>query len=231
MTPTTDPVFLEATRYLDFQDEGIQAFVRRHLVGAEHPRDQAVALYYAVRDEIIYDPYSFSLDAATLTASHVLRAGKSFCVGKAVLLAAVARAAGIPTRLGFADVRNHLTSPRLMELMQTDIFRFHGFVEFWLDNRWLKATPAFNRGLCEKAGIRALEFDGTQDSVFHPFDSTGKRHMEYLRYYEPRADLPVTELFETFVRHYPRLNAFISDGSGGNFEDEAIAGAAEELGR
>ena len=128
MTPTTDPDLLEATRYLDFRDEGIQAFVRRHVVGAEHPRDRAVALYYAVRDDIIYDPYSFSLDAATLTASHVLHAGKSFCFGKAVLLAAVGRAAGIPTRLGFADVRNHLTSPRLITLMQSEIFRFHGFV-------------------------------------------------------------------------------------------------------
>ena len=54
-----------------------------------------------------------SRDPAHYRASYVLEAGRAYCVPKAVLLAAVQRAAGVPTRLGFADVRSHVQSDTL----------------------------------------------------------------------------------------------------------------------
>jgi hypothetical protein len=47
-------------------------------------------------------------------------------VPKAAVLAAVARAAGIPARLGYADVRNHMSTERLRQTMKTDVFVWHG---------------------------------------------------------------------------------------------------------
>ena len=52
------------------------------------------------------------------------------------VLAAAARVLGVPARLGFADVRNHLTSPRLREMMNTDVFAYHGYTELLIDGRW-----------------------------------------------------------------------------------------------
>ena len=124
----------------------------------------------------------------------VLRRERDFCIPKAVLLAALARARGIPARLGFADVRNHLATPRLLQAMGTDLFIYHGYTELHLEGKWVKATPAFNLGLCEKAGVKPLEFDGRSDSVFHQYDRSGRRHMEYVRDHGSYADLPYAEI-------------------------------------
>ena len=99
---------------------------------------------------------------------------------KATLLAAACRAIGIPARVGFADVRNHLSTARMREVMQTDVFYWHGYAVLLLDGAWRKATPAFNRELCERFDLLPLEFDGRADSLYHPFDRQGHRHMEYL---------------------------------------------------
>jgi transglutaminase-like putative cysteine protease len=164
-----------------------------------------VRLYEAVRDGIVYTPYCDFHDADTYRASATLARGSGFCVAKAALLAAAARAAGIPARVGFADVRNHLCTPRLRETMGTDVFYYHGYTELWLDGRWVKATPAFDRGLCERFGVRPLEFDGTADSLFHPYDASGRRHMEYVRDRGPHADVPVADIAAVFDREYPNL--------------------------
>jgi len=124
--------------------------------------ERAVALYYAVRDGFWYDPYSADFSPEGLRASTVIERGRGFCVPKAGLLVAVARAAGIPARPGFADVRNHLATARLLELMGTDVFYYHGYAVLWLDGRWVKATPAFNVELCQRFGVRPLDFDGRQ---------------------------------------------------------------------
>lgn len=131
---------------------------------------------------------------------------------------------GIPARLGFADVKNHLTSARLMEMMGTDEFVYHGYTELWLDRRWVKATPAFNRSLCDKAGIRPLEFDGLSDSIFHPLDISGRTHMQYLRDHGSRADVPVDEILAAWRQAYPRmLDWGTTSGRGGvQFEQEAV---------
>jgi transglutaminase-like putative cysteine protease len=164
-----------------------------------------VSLYYAVRDGIRYNPFlDFSSESA-FRASDCLAAGEGFCVGKAALLAAVARADGIPARVGFADVKNHLTTPALRERMGSDLFVYHGYAELFLDGRWVKATPAFNVELCRRFRVKPLEFDGREDSIFHPFDEDDRRHMEYLRDRGSHADVPAQEIMAVFREVYPVL--------------------------
>jgi transglutaminase-like putative cysteine protease len=192
-------------RFIDSDHPAVVAFAQR-VAAASLPAQQiAVRLYTAVRDEFPYDPYRIDTTADGFKASRVIEDGRGFCVTKAALLAAAARALGVPARLGFADVRNHLTSARLREMMGSDLFVFHGYTELWLDGRWVKATPAFNRSLCEKGGILPLEFDGIHDSVFHPFDAAGRLHLEYVNDRGCFADLPHDELLAAWQQHYPAV--------------------------
>jgi transglutaminase-like putative cysteine protease len=199
-----------AARYLvpgDYVDSGhpaVAAFAREHARGASE-RERAVSLYYAVRDSVRYNPFQdFMLDES-YRGSACLERGEGWCVPKAALLAACARAAGIPARVGFADVKNHLTTPRLAEFMGTDLFVFHGYSEVLLEGKWVKATPAFNLKLCERFRVKPLEFDGRSDSIFHPYDEDNRRHMEYLSERGSFADVPADEIRRVFRATYPRL--------------------------
>lgn len=178
------------------------AFAREHARPATTPRETAVRLYYAVRDGFRYDPYDVTVSAAALRADRTLEIGRGWCVAKAVLLAAACRACRVPARLGFADVRNHLSTQRIRERMKTDVFYWHGYTAIYLDGNWLKATPAFNIELCEKFGLLPLEFDGTEDSIYHPFDASGNKHMEYVRYRGEYLDVPMAAMEATFREHY-----------------------------
>jgi transglutaminase-like putative cysteine protease len=185
--------------FVDSAHPDVVAFAARVTEGAATDRHKAVALFYAVRDEIRYDPYRLSDDPETYRASAVLAAGVAYCIPKAVLLCAAARAAGLTARLGFADVRNHLNSDKLRERMGgSDLFIWHGYVEFLLDARWVKVTPAFNIELCERFGVLPLEFDGEHDALFHPYTADGRAHMEYVRERGTFDDLPFDELMEEF---------------------------------
>ena len=210
--------YLAATPFLDFEAPEVRAFAARATAGASGETARAVALFYAVRDGLRYDPYSVSADPDAYRASRVARAPAGFCVPKAVLLAAAARAAGIPARLGFADVRNHLTSEKLRARMGTDLFVFHGYVELRLGESWRKVTPAFNRELCERFGVLPLEFDGTADAMLHPYDAEGRRHMEYVRDRGTFADLPFEEMLSVFREVYRAEQPIPSD------RDEAFHG-------
>jgi transglutaminase-like putative cysteine protease len=206
-------------RYVDSAHPAVIAFARDTARGGD-AREIAVALYYAVRDGIRYDPYRIDLAPEGLTASRCLANGYGFCVTKAALLAAALRVHGIPARLGFADVRNHLTSERLRRTMGTDLFTFHGYTEIRLDGRWVKATPAFNLSLCERAGTHALEFDGRSDSILQPFDVSGRRHMEYLRERGSFADVPREEIIRDWDETYPPTVEWKRDAGQADFESE-----------
>lgn len=216
--------WLAPTRFLDYEAEEVQAFVRAASGDAQTPRDKAVRLYYAVRDGIRYDPYGFRMDPEVFTASHTVREKAAYCVPKAVLYAACLRAVGIPARPGFADVRNHLTTKRLLEAMGTDVFSWHGYVAMLLDDRWVKATPAFNIEMCQRFQVLPLEFDGSTDSLMHPYDALQQRHMEYIKQRGEFDDLPYQLLVEEMHRLYPQMMAANQGKVSGNFEHEAIHG-------
>jgi transglutaminase-like putative cysteine protease len=222
-------IYLEPGEYVDSDAPNIAAFASEACGDATDDTTGAVRLYYAVRDGIVYTPYCDFKSPETFRASACLARGSGFCVAKAALLAAAARASGIPARVGFADVRNHLTTPRLRRLMGTDLFYYHGYTELSLGGTWVKATPAFDRGLCEKFGVRPLEFDGYHDSLFHPHDVSGRRHMEYVRDRGPAADVPVAEILETFNRYYPQLTANTPTPSATQFRREAEQAQADSI--
>jgi len=213
--------FLEPAEYVDSAAPGIVDFARRVCEGAPDNVTKAVRLYYAIRDGIVYTPYCDFKTPETFRASACLERGSGFCVAKAALLAAAARAVGIRARVGFADVRNHLSTARLRRLMGTDVFYYHGYTEMYLEGKCVKATPAFDRGLCERFGVRPLEFDGREDSLFHPHDVSGRRHMEYVRDRGPAVDVPVADILETFNRCYPQLTAGAPAPSATQFRQEA----------
>lgn len=217
---------LAPTPIVDADHPAVQAFARSRAGEGGSQRERAVRLYYAVRDEIRYDPYDAGVTVETLRASATLEAGRGWCVSKAVLLAAACRALGIPARLGFADVRNHLSTARMREHMQTAVFYWHGYTSIApggsrpdADPRWVKATPAFNIELCEKFGFLPLEFDGENDSLYHPFDREGRKHMEYLNDRGEFDDVPLEAMRATFAEHYPSMR--FGDTRTAGFGDDA----------
>jgi transglutaminase-like putative cysteine protease len=214
--------FLEASRFIDSDSRNIWEFAHAAISGAEDEIGRVVALYRAVRESVLYDPYVDLSNPASYRASDILALGRGYCVGKASLLAAVARAAGVPARVGYADVRNHMTSPRLYELIGTDIFRWHSYADLFVEGCWVKATPAFNASLCERLGVSVLEFDGRNDSLFQQFDRSGRRHMEYLHHRGTYMDVPFEDILGDFRKHYPALLS--KAGLSGDFQIEAIPG-------
>ena len=166
------------------------------------PVDRAIKLFLSVRDSIRYDPYSPFYLPEHYRASNIVKRGRSFCVPKASVLCALGRASGIPSRIGFATVRNHLATKQLIDFLGSDLFVYHGFVEFYLEGKWVKATPAFNRELCERNEVKPLEFNGREDALFQLYNSRQQKFMEYLEYTGTYADIPVSIIVEGWEKAY-----------------------------
>ena len=221
--------YLEPTDIIDSDHPDVMSYAKKLAPNpADEPVDRAVKLYYGVRDPIWYDPYLPFYRPEHYRASLTLKRGRAFCIGKATLLCALGRASGIPSRLGFADVRNHLATRQLLEFLGSDLFSFHGFTEFFLDGRWVKATPAFNIELCRRHKVVALEFDGRSDSIFHAFNREKKMFMEYVADHGTFADVPVERIVAGWRQAYgrERVRRWISDYENGEgrrrFDDEDV---------
>lgn len=207
MRPELDQ-YLQPSSFIDSDAPEVVAFVDDVLGGepaSTEQTEQAARLFAAVRDRIWYDPFCVSTDPDAYRASAVATSAANWCVPKAVLLTAAARAAGIPARVGFADVRNHLQTPRLRERMGgADLFVYHGYSDLYLGGRWVKATPAFNAELCLRFGVAPIVFDGRTDALLHQFTSDGSIHMEYERDRGVHTDLPLPEILAAFEATYGR---------------------------
>jgi transglutaminase-like putative cysteine protease len=197
--------YLTPTTFVDSDHPAIMAFAHEAVGNSSDPVEQAVKLYYAVRDRFPYNPYEVDLSEHGLKASTALLRGYGYCVEKANIMAASARVLGIPSRFGFADVRNHVGTGKLMELLRTDVMALHGYVELYLNGQWVKATPAFNKGLCDKLNVAPLEFDGLEDSIFQENDGEGGRFMEYIFDHGTYPDLPRDYMIQVLRNHYPHL--------------------------
>ncbi|HEX6018568.1 MAG TPA: transglutaminase-like domain-containing protein [Burkholderiaceae bacterium] len=208
MSDSPTAASLASTELIDSAHPSVVAFAREHAIGGDD-RERAVALHDAVRDQFRYDPYRIDLSIEGMRASSVLARGRGWCVPKAALLAAACRVVGIPARLGYADVRNHLSTERLRRTIQTDLFIWHGYVDIWLDGAWRKATPAFNRSLVERFGLLPLAFNGRDDSIYHPFDRSGNLHMEYVSYRGTFDDMPLDRIAADITQFYP---AWVQEG-------------------
>ncbi|OGQ13443.1 MAG: transglutaminase [Deltaproteobacteria bacterium RBG_19FT_COMBO_46_12] len=194
--------YLTPTAIIDSDHKSIRDFAEKMRSGLTDPIETAVKLYLAVRDDILYDPYSPFYLSEHYRASYVLKRGRSFCIPKASLLCALGRACGIPSRVGLADVRNHLATRQLIQFIGNDLFAYHGFVEFYLEGKWVKATPAFNSSLCEKHHVPPLEFNGREDSLFQPYNLKNQKFMEYVAFHGVYADVPVEEIVIGWEKAY-----------------------------
>ena len=197
-------IYLRPTRFIDSDNPTVIAYANAHTSPDKTDREKCVDLYYAVRDNILYDPHNLILEADVISASLTLKRGRGYCVEKSLLLCALGRVHKIPSRLGFSIVRNHLSTQKFIDHLGSDKFVFHGYNEFWLGDKWVKCTPAFNKSLCEKFGVAPLEFDGIHDSIFHEY-AGGKKYMEYLHEYGQFDDLPYDLFVHELKTHYPHL--------------------------
>lgn len=212
--------YLTSNEVMNFTSPEVKAFIQQHAQG-ETDREKAVSLYYAVRDGIYYDPFNIRFEVAALQADKILAKQRGHCVDKAVLYITVCRGAGIPARLGLARVRNHMGTARLEAVLKSDVLSPHGYAEVFLNQRWVKCTPAFNKELCTRLGVPPLEFDGINDSLFQAYDRGEGGFMSYLEDFGTFSDPPVGFLEETMRKEYPHL----FDGEG-RFREELFSRSA-----
>lgn len=226
-----DAAYLLPTDIIDSNHEDIIRYAADSIKGTgSDATAQAIKLYYRVRDGIWYDPYRPFYRSEHYRSSNVLKIGRGYCVSKASLLCALGRACGIPTRVGFATVRNHLATRQLIAYIGSDLFVYHGFVEFYLNKKWIKATPAFNAELCRRHHVQPLEFNGLEDAIFQTYNLEKKRFMEYVADHGIHADIPVDIIVDAWKATYgeSRVNGWIAEfeRSGGksrhNFLMEAV---------
>jgi transglutaminase-like putative cysteine protease len=194
---------LQSTSIIDSEHPQIVAFTHRLLGQAtKDPAKKAVRMYQAVRDSIWYDPYFPFYLPQHYQASFILEQKRGYCVSKASLLCALGRAAGIPSRVGFATVKNHLATRQLLKFIGSDLFVYHGFVEFYLEGRWVKATPTFNKELCERHQVPPLDFNGREDALFQAYNIQNQRFMDYVDYHGTYADIPVDKIVDAWKTVY-----------------------------
>jgi transglutaminase-like putative cysteine protease len=186
--------YLKPTFFIDCDTSLIKEKAQELTERREEDVEKAKSLFYSVRDEISYNPYLPKYLREHFRASSILTSGQGYCVQKAVLLVALARAAGIPSRLRFAVIRNNLMPDKLYQIMKTDIFPWHGYAELCLKAKWVKATPALDLKMCRESNIIPVEFDGQTDAKFHLCNREGKLHIEYLMDRGPFDDVPLDEI-------------------------------------
>jgi transglutaminase-like putative cysteine protease len=196
--------YLAPTAIIDSDHITIRDHARERTGQSRDPVERAVKLYLSVRDKIRYDPHTPFYLPDHHRASSVLKRGRGFCVPKAFLLCALGRACGIPSRFGFADVRNHLAARQLIDFLGSDLFVYHRFVEFFLEGKWVKATPAFNIELCRRHHVIPLEFNGREDSLFQPYNLEDEAFMKYVEFHGIEAAIPVDKIVEAWEKAYGR---------------------------
>jgi transglutaminase-like putative cysteine protease len=170
-------IYLNPTYYIDYDSPLVKEKAEKFL--SSFPEEKARAIFYFVRDRVIYTPYSPFYLPEHYKASMILERGSGYCVQKAILLTALARANNIP-------------------------FVFHGYNELYINGRWVKITPTFDIGMCKKLNLRPVEFDGQNNATFHTHDLNGQKHIEYIKDYGHFTDLPFEKMMSSFRRHYTK---------------------------
>lgn len=198
--------YLKCTDFIDCDNKVIKDKAYKVIKGLQTDKEKAVALYYFVRDEIKHNAYAPLHDLDRYKASKILEAGNGVCQQKAILLVALARAAGIPARIGLVDVRDHLISDTFREMIGgIDILPLHGYAELCIDGRWIHASPAYDIDICRRKRFVPVEFDGQNDAKDSPYDLDGNPHIEHLKYHGPYDDFPWDEILNYYMEWAGKL--------------------------
>ncbi|MGN6147993.1 MAG: transglutaminase-like domain-containing protein [Rhizomicrobium sp.] len=206
----SERVYLAPAEYVDSDHPDIRAQAEKLCARAKGEAAKASAIFYFVR-EIVYHAADFA-ELNSYRASHVLKSGYGYCGAKASLFAALCRAAGLPARILFADVTNHISTPKHQASFGTNLYAWHGYNEVMVDGRWVKASPTFNSSMCAKVGVTPLEFDGRGDAILQAFDKEGRTFMRYEKFHGAFHDVPAKFLAAEMYRLYPDVCAAIRDG-------------------
>lgn len=197
--------YLQPTEFLDFNKKKLREKAIEITNGLNTDKEKAIALFYWVRDQIKYNAFSYYPKVkANLKASVTLRRKNGFCMSKASLLSTLARAVGIPARIHMVDIINHKISKRLVDMMGTKAFHCHAYSEMYLNEKWVKATPVFDKETCIKGDFfPMIEFDGENDALFSSVDTKGNKFVEYIGDWGNYADVPLKKIDEIFTEKYP----------------------------
>ena len=210
MTRQHHQATLAVTEFLDYDNEIVRSFTEKAIGAERNPVQQAIQLFYTIRDKIRYDVYGVDMTRKGLKASSIIESRAGFCIQKSIVFAAAVRSLGIPCKLVFSDVKNHISTPALKALVGGDIFHYHAYAVVQLEGKWVKATPVFNANLCRLFGIEPLEFDGVQDATLQPYDKDGKKCLEFIDYHGTFDDFPYVQCITELKRHHPQL--FLNEG-------------------
>ncbi len=198
---------LKPTFFMDYKHPLVQEKAKELIEGIPEDDDigRAIKLFYFVRDQIRYSVRntSKSHNKENWKSSLTLETGFAFCIPKAILLASLGRAVGVPSRLHCVDIINHMTSEKLKKNMGSNLFIFHGFVEFFLDGRWVEANCAFDKELCLRKNFPAVNFDGKRDGLFAATNKDGNPFVEYIKDRGVYNDAPHQEVMQTWAAEYP----------------------------
>jgi len=197
--------YLTPTYFFDYNSTSIQKLIKEYKVATLSDVEKTKLLYIKIRDNWRYNPYHISFHKEHYTASYVASKSEGHCIDKAILLIACLRGLNIPARIQLAKVKNHIGTERFVKKYGTNEISPHGLVSVFLNNTWIKISPAFNKELCFKCNVDPLEFDGVHDSIFQEFDKSGSSFMEYIEDYGHFEDLPLEFIFKNFEENYPEI--------------------------
>lgn len=195
--------YLCSTSILESSHKSIQDFIKTIDLSLSNKK-KAIMVYNKVRDYFIYDPYHLDLRPNSLKSSHILTKKRAWCVEKSIVMATALRALGIPSRLGYGIVINHIGVDKLTTILRRKEIVFHGYVSVYLNEKWIKATPAFDPGVCRISGVAALEWDGETDALLQAYQGD-KEFMEYTHFYGEFDDVPVELMNAEMKKYYPHL--------------------------
>jgi len=199
-------IYLQPTEFFDFNKKLVSRKAFEITKDLKTDKEKAITLFYWVRDDIKYNAFSYYPKVkANLKASVTMRRKYGFCMSKSTLLSTLARAIGIPARIHMVDIINHKISQRLVELMGTKAFHCHAYSELYLNGKWVKAAPIFDKKTCFKGGFFPMvEFDGENDALFAPYDTEGNMFVEYIGDWGTYADVPLKKIDQIFTEKYPK---------------------------
>jgi transglutaminase-like putative cysteine protease len=194
--------FLQPTETIESDHPQIVSLAKKLIAGTEDNHEKARRLFRWVRDQIAYSLVNPFFLPEHYKATAILDRGRGYCVQKALVLCTLARASGIPSRLVFADIRNHLVPEKFLEMAKTNLFVYHCYTEMRLGNKWIQMTPSFHKQLCEEMGYPLVEFDGHHTAIFPPTDGQGRKFVEYLRHHGAFPDVPLEPMLKAWETAY-----------------------------
>jgi hypothetical protein len=169
--------YLQASSTVDINDRRIKTHARRAVKGCKTPAEKADALRRYVTEFI----ENKSLDVGFATASEVVRTRKGDCSEHAVLLAALARAAGLPAR-GVSGIVQIPTG--MLPASSGSMFGYHMWTQVNIDGQWVDIDAALRQTDCNPThialAIMPLNDEGMAGSVVSMLPLLGRLQMEVI---------------------------------------------------